>query len=209
MRAPLRSMRSYAELLETEHATELSPEARHYLERINVNAARLDLLVRDVLAYSRVAKEQIETKPVDLHHFVSELLEQMSDDAVAPLPVTILGSLPPVVAHEAYLLQIFTNLIANGLKFVRPGQAPRVEISANDNVPFVTLSIRDHGIGIDPADFGLLFQIFGRLNPDHAYEGTGIGLAIVKKAVQRMGGELGVDSAVGKGATFWFTLPRA
>ncbi len=209
MRAPLRSMHSYAQLLQTEHAAELSPEARHYLERINVNAARLELLVRDILAYSRVAKEQIETKPVDLDRFVRELVQRMSERPGEPLPVTIRGSLPPVLAHEAYLSQIFTNLIANGLKFVPPGQAPRVEISATDDGAFVSLFIRDNGIGIDPADLGRLFQIFGRLNPVDAYEGTGIGLAIVKKAVQRMGGELGVNSAVGKGATFWFTLPCA
>lgn len=209
MRAPLRAMHSYAQLLETEHAAELSPEARRYLERINANAARLELLVRDVLAYSRVAKEQLETKPVDLDRFVRELIQQMTEDAPGTPLVTVVGTLPPVLAHEAYLSQIFTNLIVNGLKFVQPGQVPRVEIFAKDNGEFVALFVRDHGIGIDPANFGRLFQIFGRLNPVNAYEGTGIGLAIVKKAVQRMGGDLGVDSEVGKGATFWFTLPRA
>jgi signal transduction histidine kinase len=209
MRAPLRAMHSYAQLLQTEHAAGLDPEARRYLERINVNAARLELLVRDVLAYSRVAKEQIETKPVDLDRFVRELVSHASGIEVGQGAIEVRGTLPPVLAHQAYLSQILTNLVGNAFKFVAPGVTPRVEISGEERNGLVKISVRDNGIGIDPADFDRIFQIFGRVHHADAYDGTGIGLAIVNKAVQRMGGELGVDSAVGGGSTFWFTLPRA
>jgi signal transduction histidine kinase len=209
MRAPLRAMHSYAQLLQTEHATGLDPEARRYLERINVNAARLELLVRDVLAYSRVAKEHIETKPVDLDRFVRELVSQSTGIEVGQGVVEVRGTLPPVLAHEAYLSQILTNLVGNAFKFIAPGVTPRVEISGEEQDGLVKISVRDNGIGIDPADFERIFQIFGRVHHADSYDGTGIGLAIVKKAVQRMGGELGVHSTVGGGSTFWFTLPVA
>ena len=209
MRAPLRAMHSYAQLLQTEHAEGLGPDARRYLERINVNAARLELLVRDVLAYSRVAKEQIETKPVDLDRFVRELVSSTSGLELGRGVVDVRGKLPAVLAHQAYLSQILTNLVGNAFKFTAPGVVPRVEISGEELDGLVKISVRDNGIGIDPADFDRIFQIFGRVHHADAYDGTGIGLAIVKKAVQRMGGELGVNSAVGAGSTFWFTLPRA
>ncbi len=209
MRAPLRAMHSYARLLRTEHAESLAPEARAFVERIDANAARLELLVRDVLAYSRVAKEEIETAPVDLDRFVRELVAQSPQLEQARATVEVRDTLPAVVAHQAYLAQIFGNLIGNACKFAAPGVAPRVEISAETLDGFVKISVRDNGIGIDPSDFERIFQIFGRVHPAGAYEGTGIGLAIVKRAVRRMGGELGVSSAVGAGSTFWFTLPRA
>ena len=209
MRAPLRAMHSYAQLLQTEHATGLDPEARRYLERINVNAARLELLVRDVLAYSRVAKEHIDTKPVDLDRFVRDLVSHASGIEVGQGSVEVRGTLPSVLAHEAYLSQILTNLVGNAFKFTAPGVTPRVEISGEELDGLVKISVRDNGIGIDPSDFERIFQIFGRVHHADSYDGTGIGLAIVKKAVQRMGGELGVHSTVGGGSTFWFTLPRA
>lgn len=209
MRAPLRAMHSYAEILQTDHAAGLDPEARRFLERININAARLELLVRDVLAYSRVAKERIETQSVDLDRFVRELVAQTSGVVGARGVVEVPDALPPVRAHQAYLSQIFTNLLGNAFKFVAPGVPPRVEIRGGQSGEFVKITVRDNGIGIDPADFERIFQIFGRVHPTEAYEGTGIGLAIVKKAVQRMGGDFGVESAVGAGSTFWFTLPRA
>lgn len=209
MRAPLRSMHSYAKLLQAEHAAQFDDNARHYLERIRSNAARLELLVRDVLAYSRVAKEQIELRPVELDAFVSDLVQQMPEVQTPGVTIDIQRPLPRALAHDAYLSQVLTNLIGNAVKFVAPGVPPRVEISATPHQGAIRLAVRDNGIGIDPADADRIFQIFGRVNSSAGYEGTGIGLAIVKKAVQRMGGEIGVESRLGHGATFWFTLPRA
>lgn len=206
MRAPLRAMRNYARLLRTEQTGEFTEEGAHYLSRIEANAARLELLVRDVLAYSRVSKEAVEMTSIDLDRFLRELLAQWSDTLGKQAVIQVPEPLPTVLAHEAYLWQIFTNLIGNGVKFVAAGTAPRVVITAERASGRVKISVRDNGIGIAKSDLGRIFRIFGRLHPETAFEGTGIGLAIVKKAVQRMGGELGVDSSVGEGSTFWFTL---
>lgn len=210
MRAPLRSMHGYAELLGKEYGTQLDATALHYLRRISANAARLELLVRDVLAYSKVAKEEIDVQPVDLDSFVPSLVQQMPESNVPGVAIGVRQPLPRVIAHEAYLSQIFTNLVTNAVKFVGPGIQAQVEI-AGVALPDgrVRITVRDNGIGIDPGDFERIFQIFGRVHPDTAFEGTGIGLAIVKKAVQRMGGEIGVESEIGRGTTFWFTLARA
>ncbi|MEO5961288.1 MAG: ATP-binding protein [Opitutaceae bacterium] len=209
MRAPLRSMHSYAELLLEEHSASLAPAARHYLTRIRANAERLELLVRDVLAYSKVAKEEIELKPLDLDAFLPALVQQMPESHASGVTISIQPALPRVLAHEAYLSQIFTNLVANAVKFVAPGASPLVEIAAIRREGDVKITVRDNGIGIDAEDFDRIFQIFGRVHADRAFEGTGIGLAIAKKAVQRMGGDIGVESVIGAGSTFWFTLPKA
>jgi signal transduction histidine kinase len=209
MRAPLRSMQGYAELLLSEHAASLDEAGRRYLARIAANAERLDLLVRDVLTYSKVAKEEIELRPVDLDRFVPALVQQMPEHQKPGVTIEVRHPLPTVRGHEAYLSQIFTNLVGNAVKFVAPGVPPHVAIQAQAQGNVVRISIRDNGIGIAPEHFDRIFQIFGRVHADKEFEGTGIGLAIVKKAVQRMGGEIGVESALGGGTTFWFTLGKA
>ena len=207
MRAPLRSMYGYAELVIKDFGPKLPPEGIQYLRRISKNAARLELLVRDVLAYSKVAKADIALTTVDLDAFVPGLVGQLPELQQSELKVTVRHPLPIVHAHEAYLSQIFTNLVGNSIKFVRPGVPPEVEISAVAAEPgFARIEVRDNGIGIEPDHFSRIFEIFGRVYPDKKYEGTGIGLSIVKKAVQRMGGTIGVESTLGAGATFWFTL---
>ena len=206
MRAPLRSMYGYAELVIKDYAPKLDSDGVQYLRRISKNAARLELLVRDVLAYSKVAKEDVQLTRVDLDVFVPWLIGQMPEVQRPEVTVTINGPLPAVLAHEAYLSQIFTNLIGNSLKFARPGVPPRIEIASLIDNGLARLTVTDNGIGIDPAHFNRIFEIFGRVYPDKKYEGTGIGLSIVKKAVHRMGGAIGVDSTLGNGTTFWFTL---
>jgi signal transduction histidine kinase len=162
--------------------------------------------VRDVLAYSKVAKQEIKLEQVDLDVFVPGLIGQMPELQRSDLTVTIRQPLPVVFGHQAYLSQIFTNLVGNSIKFARPDVPPVVEIAAQIEGRLATITVRDNGIGIDPEHFSRIFEIFGRIYPDKKFEGTGIGLAIVKKAVQRMGGSLGVESTLGNGATFWFTL---
>lgn len=206
MRTPLRSMHGYAERLMTVHAADLKPEAMHHLERISRNAQRLELLVRDVLAYSRVAKAEINLVPVALDEFLANLLPAIPEAQQAGVSVTVHSPLPTVLAHEAYLSQVFTNLIGNAVKFAAPERPPVIDIRAETKGREVVLSVCDNGIGIDPANFDRIFEIFGRVYPDKQFEGTGIGLAIVKKAVQRMQGHVSVQSTLGEGSCFSFTL---
>ena len=206
MRAPLRSMYGYAELVVKDYGPKLDHEGIQYLKRISKNAARLELLVRDVLAYSKVAKEDVRLTRVELRVFVPWLMGQMPELQRPDIKLTIAPHLPDVLGHEAYLSQIFTNLAGNAIKFARPGVPPAIEIGATVDNGVARLTVTDNGIGIDPAHFSRIFEIFGRVYPDKKFEGTGIGLSIVKKAVQRMGGTIGVESALGEGTTFWFTL---
>jgi signal transduction histidine kinase len=113
-----------------------------------------------------------------------------------------------VLAHEACLAQALGNLLSNVAKFCRPGVPAEARISSEACGPMVRVTVADRGIGIDAAHFDRIFQIFGRIHPESAYEGTGIGLSVVKKAVERMGGGVGVDSQPGEGSRFWFTLKR-
>ncbi len=209
MRAPLRSMQGYAELLLSTHSSQLPDEGTHYLQRISKNAERLELLVRDVLAYSKVAKEEIVLTPIDLEAFLPSLVAQLSDLQRTRAEVHLQHPLPTVMGHEAYLSQIFSNLVGNAIKFTRPEVTPRIEISTERRGEEIMLRVRDNGIGIDPQHFQRIFEIFGRVHPDRMYEGTGIGLSIVKKAVHRMGGSIGIDSTLGDGSCFWFTLKLA
>lgn len=209
MRAPLRAMHGYAEFVLKNCGPRLEPTHVQHLTRISQNAQRLELLVRDVLAYSKVTKEDVALTCVDLDTFVPALLGQLPESQRPDFTIKILHPLPAVMAHEAYLSQIFSNLVGNALKFARPDVAPEVQISATTEAGRVRVVVKDNGIGIEPEHFGRIFEIFGRVHPDKKYEGTGIGLSIVKKAVQRLGGTVGVDSSPGRGSSFWFTLTRA
>lgn len=219
MRSPLRSMVGYAEILCDEHAAAIDPEAGEYLRRIRTSALRLDRLIQDVLRYSRIVRQELPLQPVPLRELVEEVIEGYPNLAAVREHVNVAPDLPTVSANKAALTQVLSNLLDNAVKFVVPGRAPVVRISAEpaeppaDAVPsehgWVRIRIEDEGIGIEPAARDRLFQMFQRLNRPGDYEGTGIGLAIVRKAIDRMGGDVGVESAPGRGTCFWFILRRA
>jgi signal transduction histidine kinase len=209
MRAPLRAIQGYADALLTDYAPKLDEEATHHLTRICKSAERLELLVRDILTYSRVAKENIRLTPVPLHVFLDQLLPQLPHLQPPVAQVRFQRPLPVVLGHEAYLSQIFTNLLGNAVKFVETGVSPVIDIQAEDQGDSVKITVQDNGMGIAREHFERIFEIFGRVHHDKKYEGTGIGLSIVKKAVQRMGGVIGLESTLGEGSRFWFTLGKA
>lgn len=206
MRTPLRSMHGYAQRLLKNHRASLDAEGIHHLERISVNAQRLEMLVRDVLTYSRVSKSDVPLAPVDLGRFLDELLPTLGLAHREDMEIVVQKPLPVVYGHEAYLSQVFSNLIGNAVKFAAEGRRPRIEIKAAVRDREATISVCDNGIGIAEEHFPRIFEIFGRVYPDKKFEGTGIGLSIVRKAVQRMGGQVSVQSTLGQGSCFSFTL---
>lgn len=207
MRAPLRSLQGFSELLLQDHSAGLDAEGQGFLRRIATAAGRMDKLIQDVLNYSRIVRGELPLEPVDVAALVRSIVETYPPLASEHADIELKGDFPAVLGNEAMLTQVLSNLLGNAVKFVAPGERPRVSVSAAATSTRVTFSIRDNGIGIPESQHAKIFEIFQQAAI--GYGGTGIGLAIVRKAVERMGGRVGVESAPGAGSTFWFEMPRA
>jgi signal transduction histidine kinase len=208
MRAPLRAMQSYAAFLEEEAGKcALGAEGHEFIRRIRVAARRMDLLITDALTYSQVVREELALKPVDLRRLLASLIHTYPNLQAHAEQIHLAPSLPLVLGNEAALTQCFGNLLDNALKFVAPGRPPRVEVLAKLEEGWVRVCVQDNGIGIPKAAQARLFRMFERLH--RGYEGTGIGLALVRKVAERMGGRVGVESEPGQGSCFWVELRRA
>ncbi len=208
LRAPLRVMAGYARVVLEDFGQTLAPEVRHYVERIARSADRMDLLTQDVLAYSRLVRGDLAMEPVNLETVVEETIEQYPQLVSARAAMMVRRPLAPVIAHRPSLVQALSNLLTNAVKFARAEVALRIEISTARRGDRVRIAIKDNGVGIETAHHAKIFRIFERAAGQEV-PGTGIGLAIVKKAVERMGGTVGVKSRRGRGATFWLELSRA
>lgn len=209
LRAPLRSMRGFSELLAAEVGTTLSPAGQDYTNRINKSAAFMDELLRDLLDFSRIAQQHVELTPVNLTGVVADALARLQNDIQEKhARVESIGPWPVVLAHEPTLAQVLFNLLSNALKFVAPGVPPVLRLRASTQGGFVRVWVEDNGPGIAPDHQAQIFQLFTRLEGDR-HPGTGIGLAIVQKGVERMGGRAGVESTLGEGSRFWFELRSA
>jgi signal transduction histidine kinase len=203
-------MQGYAQILFNSLNQTLDEKTRNYFERLIKNAERLDGLVQDVLRFSRVSREPLELKPVKLEQVVAEVMNTYPILLPPRIRVEVKKPLLMVQGHEALLTQCISNLLSNAVKFHRPGQSPSVKISTEKLHPKkVRVWFEDNGIGIAPEDQRRIFGMFERVHNDQQYEGNGMGLAIVAKAVERMGGHVGVESAIGQGSKFWLDLPAA
>lgn len=209
MRGPLRAMQQYSTLLLEEEQDKLSPDGKDFLTRISRAAGRLDRLIQDVLLYSRAAQEEIQLAEVDLGKLVHEIIHQYPGFQPPKVSINIDEPLEAVVAHEASLTQCISNLLSNAVKFVPPGKQPEVRVHTQRTNGTVRIWIEDNGIGIAPKNHHRIFNIFERVHSPEQYDGTGIGLSIVKKTVERMGGDVGLESALGKGTRFWIDLPAS
>ncbi len=208
LRTPMRALRGFSDILMEEHISQLDPSAVNYLRRIGSAAQRMDALVRDILSYSRVAAGDLPLRSIDVEKLIQEITAIYPTLQSDKADIVIESPLLPVFANEAALTQIIANLLGNAVKFVAPGVRPCVSIRSEDTNGFVRLWFQDNGIGIPPEAHTQLFNLFTRLQPTEDYEGTGIGLAIVRKAAGRMGGNVGVESAEGEGSRFWVDLKK-
>ena len=209
MRAPLRAMQGFAEFLLQDYAGRLDERAMNYLQQIMRSAVRLDHLIQDVLSYTRVLHSKLPMQPVNLDRHVRDIVETFPNGQPIKPDIQINGTLPQLMGNEALLSQCVSNLLSNGAKFVSPGTTPHLEISAEATEDAsVRVWFKDNGIGIAPRDHARIFRLFERIHPVADYEGTGIGLTIVRKAVERMGAKVGFDSEPGKGSDFWVQLQK-
>ena len=206
LRAPLRAMSAYAEAVLEERPKDLSPLAIDYLNKIRRCATRLDALTQDVLALTGISRSEVPLAAVALDPLIHDLIANRPEFDGR---VKVRGPLGNVCGHEGLLGQIFANLLENGVKFVRRGEVPQVEMWTESRGDHLRVFVRDDGIGIEPRDQSKIFNIFQRVHPEKAYEGTGIGLSIVKRAAEKMGGTVGVTSDGSQGSTFWVDLINA
>lgn len=207
LRAPLRAMHGFAGLLAEECMDSLNEQSRGYLNRITTAAGRMDRLITDALSYSRAVRHEMPKEPVDVNRLLRGMIESYPIFQEPKATVELTGELPAVLGNEAGLTQCFSNLLGNAVKFVPPGVKPHVRISAERRGDTVRFVCEDNGIGIAKDMQSRVFAMFQRLSKD--YEGTGIGLALVKKVVERMGGAVGLESEPGKGSRFWIELRSA
>jgi signal transduction histidine kinase len=207
MRAPLRAMQSFAKILSEEYSDRLGAQGTEYLDRITGAASRMDKLILDVLHYSRVARADIELGPVDFQKLIHGTIDHYPAFQMPRANILLKPPFPTVLANEAALTQCITNLISNAVKFVKPGEQPRLEIWAQPQGEFVRIFFKDNGVGIEPEFHERIFGMFQRLSTK--YEGTGLGLSIVRKAAERMGGKVGLESSPGQGSVFWLQLRPA
>ena len=205
LRAPLRAMQGFSALLTSQYSAQLDAQAKDYFQRIAQSATHMDGLIHDLLEYGRLGHSETGLGPVPLNEAVARVLQQLSGEIKRTgAAITVEKNLPVVRANAAMLEKALLNLLENALKFVAPGVTPAIRIWGKRNASTVRLWIQDNGIGIDPQYQKRIFQIFERLHSNEHYPGTGIGLAIVAKGMQMMGGKVGLESEPGQdGSRFW------
>ncbi len=209
LQEPVRTAMTFAQLVERRYRGRLDRDADEYLALI-VNAGRqMQALITDLLEYSRITTRGREPQSTDSEAVLRSTLEGLRARIEESGAVVTHNPLPAVLADPSQLRQVFQNLIGNGIKFRREGVPPRVHVAAQRQDDTVRFSVADNGIGIEPQYFDRIFVIFQRLHGREKYSGTGIGLAVVKRIVERHGGRIWVESEPGKGTAFHFTLPAA
>lgn len=207
---PLRMVSSYVQLLAHRYGGQLDADADEFIGYAVDGAARMKALIDDLLAYSKAGRvAPVLHRPVNCAAVMVDVLSDLGGVVSDAGAVVDVGHLPVLTSDPGMLAQVFQNLLANALKFVRPGVAPRVSVRANPIGAGWQFSVQDNGIGIAEQHQERIFLMFKRLHGRTEYPGTGIGLALCQKIIDRLEGRIWVDSASGEGSTFHFTLPHA
>lgn len=210
LRAPVRALGGYSTFLLEECGAQLDSTGRDYAARIVRAARRMDTLIGALLDFGRLDHMEVRLTDASLDAAIQKAVTKLDGEIKASnAEVKVVGPLPPVRADPEALAQVLDQLLANAIKFVPAGTQPRVQVWAEPHDSAIRLWVEDNGIGIEPKYHQLIFQAFERLHPSQAYEGVGIGLAIVQRATERMKGKVGVLSAPHGGSRFWVDFPRA
>ncbi len=206
LRAPLRAVSGFAGLLQKRYKEKLGADADQYISQIVEGTERMNCLIDDLIEFARVARgDKKNFAPVNINTIIETVFANLSEEIQESKAVITVEPLPTVSANSTLLIQLFQNLLGNAIKYCNT--SPRIHISAERKEREWLFRISDNGIGIDPGQFDRIFEIFQRLHTVDEYAGTGIGLAVCKKIVERLGGRIWVESKHGEGSTFFFTLP--
>lgn len=211
LRAPLRAMEGFARILLDDHTEGLGAEGQRYANRIVGAAKRMEVLIDDLLAFSRVQRADVAMQVVDPARSIERAIADLRASGMGDAGVTVDvdPSFPPVRADRTIFAQVMNNLVANAAKFRRRNQVVHIVVRAEEQDGWVRLWVEDDGIGIAPDHQVRIFNVFERLHGQESYPGTGVGLAIVKAGIERMGGTYGVESALNQGSRFWIELRSA
>jgi light-regulated signal transduction histidine kinase (bacteriophytochrome) len=208
LQAPLRTFEGYARWLLEDYGEALDDTGRQLCQEIIDDALHMKKLLDGLLEYSRIGRLHTAAVAVDVKKVIERVLHDLQLEILdAGATMHVPASLPTVYYPEVRLTQIFSNLLSNALKFTA-GKAPVITIGCEELARYYRFTVCDNGIGIAPEHFGRIFEIFKRLHTREEYPGTGVGLTIVKKIVESYGGQIGVESTLGEGSTFWFTIPK-
>jgi len=209
LRTPLRAIDGYTQLLQKNHADRLDADGQRLLDRVSENTRRMGALIDDLLTLSRLGRRDLERGAVDMAALARETFSDLCEThGVRRAPITFaVQPLPTVYGDRSMLRHVFTNLLTNALKFTREEEAPEIEVGVTNQDARPTFFVRDNGVGFDAQYAETLFGVFERLHDD--VDGTGVGLAIVERIVERHGGTVWAEGAEGEGATIYFTLPDA
>jgi PAS domain S-box-containing protein len=209
LRAPLRAIESFNQILQDSQGARMEPSSQHLFERINQNARAMDKLIDDLLAFAQTARQPIARTRVDLRELVDQSLDKLRDEIVARKVEIRVGALPDCDVDAAMIAEVFQNLLANALKYTRRKTHPVIEVGSRDGGGEVAIFVRDNGIGFDMIHAESIFGAFQRLHSRAEFEGSGVGLAIVQRIINRHGGRIWAEGKPDEGATFWFTLASA
>ena len=210
LRAPLRHITGFVELLSNRAPGALDEKSRHYLEVISSSAEKMGTLIDDLLSFSRMGRAALLKGRVDLAELVQEVISELKPQTEGREITWEIASLPVVEGDAAMLRLVLANYLGNALKFTRQRPHARIEIGVRADQPQETLFfVRDNGVGFDTKYAPKLFGLFQRLHTQEEFEGTGVGLANVRRIIHRHGGRTWAESTLGDGATFWFSLPKA
>lgn len=208
LKAPLRAIQGFATALQEDYGDKLDDLGREYTIRLADSAQQMEQLIRDLLAYSSLSRAQIKRQRIDLSSVIAKAIEQLKSDIDrTQAQITIDKPILDMYGNQTVVLQIVYNLLSNAMKFVDSGVQPQIYIATENRGNYVRLRIEDNGIGIEPQHQERIFRVFERLHGHESYPGTGIGLAIVRKAIERLEGRFGIDSTIGQGSCFWIELP--
>src|SRR5829696_5862484 len=208
LKAPLRGIDGYSRLLLEDYADSLEGEGRNFLQTIQSSTDEMNQLIDDLLAYSRLERRELKTDRIELAPIINSLVEEKRREEGHPVDFVVDVNGSAVLADASGLSQSLRNYLDNAVKFTRKMDHPRIEVGAKDEAKSCIVWVRDNGIGFDMKHHDRIFDIFQRLGVTEDYPGTGIGLAIVRKAMERMGGRAWAESKPGGGATFYLEIPK-
>jgi light-regulated signal transduction histidine kinase (bacteriophytochrome) len=207
LRSPVRAVLGYTGALQEDYGTVLDAEGRRLLSIVHAEATRMGYLIDDLLAFSQLGRQAIVSVPIDMQSLVHEVIVAQTQLASRAPTVFDVGALPGVKGDRALMRQVWTNLISNALKYSSKKDDPQLRVWATSEPGRVIYNVRDDGVGFDMAYADKLFGVFQRLHRNEDFAGTGVGLAIAHRVIQRHGGSIWADAQLGAGATFSFALP--